>query len=269
MLTPYQPVPVDQIDGSRFEQANCVCAVTADIIDRATLGRRRVSGATVRSSTGDVDGGIGYGQAATAAKALTQGAVELTVGYEVPRGTLRDGVYGGAPMGVSIYCRITRYTDRRTNWFTGFHTVYANDYDWTTTCRCEKNYANGYAHGEYLIDDPGTTGTGYLWWSSDLLYRAAEARTAAYGGHGINLLIGPDTENVSSVVREDGVVRKEPSRSSAKVGRITKGQRKRIRRTVNGGDWMRDTGGTAYAWAEIALATGGVGFVPGKRLKVA
>ena len=61
----FQPLPVYQLDGSRFQGSNCNCASDAMLISRGTHGRKHPTAATVRKLTGDTYGGTNLRQVNT------------------------------------------------------------------------------------------------------------------------------------------------------------------------------------------------------------
>lgn len=243
-MTAYSPPGYSQIDGSRFQQQNCVAATCTDLIDRATVGRLRIGAPKIRTASGDFSGGLSYSTAATAVAKATGGQVQLDVRFGLDRNQTRDIVASGRAIGISIDCSVTRYTAYRTNYFTGGHTVYVNAYR-----------VNASGHAEFMVEDPGTSSVGYLWWPADLLYRAAEKR----GGGRINILAGRDTEAVKRKAIAAGTLRATPSTSGASKGAITVGYVYFVARTVNGGTWKRPDGSSSNGWHETTA-----GFIPGK-----
>lgn len=230
---------------------DCVAAVTAMLMERATVGRIRVSHATVRAKSGAPSTrGLYLWEAEKAAAAL---GVNLEVVLNVSRNTFRDTVRGGNGVGVTIFTSVTRYTTRRTNFYVGPHEVYVNDYnDWPKgeICGCEKRTAA--AHGEFTVEDPGTTSVGYLQWSADLLYRAAEKLT---GDNGINLLVAPDTEIRPWKAMIEGQIRSEPDYDTGtKLAAIVVGKTYKGGRTENGGNWLRANGTKANGWTHVVIS---------------
>lgn len=230
----YRNQPVPQGDGSRFQWLNCVAAVVAALIDRATLGRLRYSGADVRFETGDTIGGLNYYQAAEVSEDLTGGLVTLRALLGVAVDVIRDGVAGGATMGVSVQMPY------------GGHTIHVVGYYWVDRCQCELDLLDGRAHAEYTIDDPGTTREGYVRRSASWLYRKARART---GTMLVNILVNEDTENVRRTARRDGYLRSRPAMDAPRVATIRKGTALLQRSTRNGGKWKRPNGTYADGWA--------------------
>ncbi|MGA0060615.1 MAG: hypothetical protein ACO3RU_13610 [Planctomycetota bacterium] len=252
-----------QMDGSTDASKNCVPATGAGLIDRATVSTLRVRGADVRRASGIYGRGLSYGECAAAVLKLTTAKgrpVQLDPAYGLSRATVKDTVAGGEACGVSIHTSVTRYTTRRTNYYIGNHTVHAEKYRWrkasASHCDCEKRTTS--AHGEYLVDDPGTTLAGYLWWSADLLYRAAEKRT---NGNGINLLVAPDTEILPWQCVKRAEIRSTPSYSTGRrlgysvPGRIYKGGR-----TETGGRWKRSNGTYGNGWVHIVIGQTDAGY---------
>jgi hypothetical protein len=246
------------MDGSAFASKNCVLATSTDLIDRTTVGRLRVLAPTLRKVSGDTSGGVSYEQAAAATSTATGGQVKLYPRYALNRTQVMDLSAAGVPFGISILCLVTRYTTRRTGTFTGGHTVYVQETRWVTSgCQCETAQKTT-NHREYLVEDPGTS-AGYLWWSEDLLCRAAEARG---GGH-INVLAGIDTEGLTRVCIGAGSIRATPNTSGTKRGTLKVGAPYTVTSTTNGGNWARDSdGGTANGWHRIST-----GYVRGEALR--
>lgn len=269
----FRNAPVPQNDGSTDWTKNCVPATCADIIDRTTVSATRVLGSEVRKASGVSGRGLMYSEAAAATLKLTTAKgrpVRLEPRYGLSRSTVRDTVAGGSVCGISIDTSVTRYTTRRTNYYVGGHTVYLLVYSWWPAgdrCTCEKLTAT--AHGEYTVDDPGTTAAGYLQWSADLVYRAAEKRTSY---HGINLLVGPDTETVKWVGKESGAIRNAPRNDSPKEASVVVGRTYFGGRTDNGGSWDRSNGTKANGWIHVAYSGTSTsdykwGWVMGRRMR--
>lgn len=234
---------------------DCVAATTAMLVERATVGRYRPTHVDIRRASGaPATRGLLMVEAAKAANDLYD--VTLTPSLGLSRATLRDTVGNGRAVGISISCAVTVNTSRRTNSYTGSHMVYANHYQvWPGGARCYCEKRATYKHGEFRIEDPGTTYAGYLWWSADLVYRAAEART---GGNGINILAAPDTEGVPWRCTAKTRVRTKRSFSTgATLTVLVPGSDKHIGgRTQNGGGWKRDDGTTANEWVHIKTSKG-------------
>lgn len=234
---------------------NCVPCTTRKLIRRATVDAHAPSTRAIRGASGAPDTrGLTYGEAADGA--MLTARVKLMPSYGNDRQEMFDLVDGGHACGLSGDCSVTVNTERRTNSFTGDHTVYVHDVrhvEVRGTCLCEKHSA-ATAHNEYLIEDPGNSSVGYVWWSASLVYRFGEARTTDHLGisHGINLLVAPDTEGVRWKAIEVAQVRTEPSYSTGKgVGRLAVGHTYDGGRTENGGKWTRSDGSYGHGWVHI------------------
>jgi hypothetical protein len=269
MLQPAEPFgPVAE---SQFQPVistsplNCVPCVTRKLIRRATTDAKAPSTATVRAKSGAPSTrGLTYGEAATAGAAF---GVKLIPSYGNSRDEVFDLADAGHGFGISIDCSVTVHTARATGGFTGDHTVYDHDVRHCPaggTCKCEKESA-ARVHNEYLIEDPGNSSQGYLWWSADLVYRAAEARTRDRNGisHGINLLVGPDTEGALVKAVLGATLREQPDRTAKAMGKLVVGRTYKGRRTRTGTNWKRPNGSIANGWREIELQ-GANGWVEGR-----
>ena len=226
----------------------CVSTCASQLTNHASIGRLAPDPNRIHTRSGNVfTAGRSYTAVADAVQTLY--GVTLAPRYGASRGDLRALVAGGFMVAVSIDTSVTRYTARRTGTFVGGHSieVAAEGYAWRTggSCHCEANREG--EHAEYLCEDPGTYSQGYVWWSADLLYRAAEKR----GGGRINLLVGRDNEGVSRTARRKGAIRRNPNKDAAKVGSIVVGRAYTLRNTVNGGPWARADGTPADGWAEV------------------
>lgn len=265
MAIPIRPKPYPQGDGSWAQWLNCVFACATDLMCRATIGYWRVPASKLRKISGDTSGGVTYNQAADAVKKATGGEVILEPRYNLTRTQVKTLVDSGRAVAISISCLVTRYTSRRTNSFIGGHSVYVNDYAWrTTTCNCEKQKP-GLDHGEFLVEDPGTTHTGYLWWSASLLYKAAEART---GANSIAVLVARDTEGVWRKGRKAGAIKSSLSASAKTVASIVKDKSYFVTNTRDGLDWTSDSdGGLRDEWARVKISTGKYGYTKGENLR--
>ncbi len=239
------------MDGSAYDDANCVLATCTDLIDRATVGRLRIAAPVLRRASGDTSGGVGYSTAAATVTKATGGQVVFEPRYQLTRSQVRDLVVAGRAIGISIDASETRYTPYRTGTFTGGHTVYVNHYHWDATQQ----------RAEYTVEDPGTTAAGYLDWPADLLYRAAEKR----GGGRINVLVSRDTEGTWRTCREAAGVHAFASSSSTKKGTTIVTHKYAVLDTSNGGEWPR-TDGVSNGWHRIKYGTG-AGFVRGEALR--
>ena len=247
----FRPVKSGQYEPVTSTSAkDCVAATTAMLIERATVGRLRPTHATIRKASGAPSTrGLYLYEAVNAAKTL---GVTLVASLWNSRNTMRDTVAGGAAVGVTIHTSVTRYTTRRTNYYVGPHEVYVQAYNYWPAgevCACEKKTAT--AHGEYSVEDPGTTSVGYLQWSADLVYRAAEKLT----GGGINLLIAPDTEIRPWKAAIAGQIRSEPDYDTGrKLADIVLGRTYKGGRTENGGNWLRADGSKANGWTHVVIS---------------
>lgn len=242
---PYQPAKNGQIDGSPLDESNCVPATCVMGVDRATVGTKRPTTAAIRKASGDTSGGLLFTDAARATEAVT--GVKGTVRLGISRNDVRALLLGGHALTVGINCAVTRWTAYRTNYYTGFHAVFANSlYEQTAT-----------------VEDPGTTSAGYLYWPLDLLYRAAESFT---GNGGINVIVWPDTEGVTKVAVKTGRIRGTASTEGPDLGPIVLGKAYTAVTTVTGGSWW-SARRKAYAngWWRVAVGTG-YGFIRGEAL---
>ena len=242
---PYQPVKNPQMDGTAFAASNCVPATCVMGVDRATVGTRRPSTAAIRKASGDTSGGLLFTDAARATEQLT--GVKGIPRFGLSRNDVRALLLGGHALTVGINCAVTRYTKYRTNYYTGFHAVYANSlYEQTAK-----------------VEDPGTTAAGYLDWPLDLLYRAAESFT---GGRGINVIVWPDTEGVTKVAVKTGRIRGTASTQGPDLGPIVSGKSYTALTTVTGGQWW-SARRNAYAngWWKVKVGTK-FGFIRGEAL---
>jgi hypothetical protein len=238
---PYSPPRNSQIDGSADQYNNCVPATCVMAADRATVGRKRVTTRQIRAASGISGRGLTYAEAVAATKKVT--GVQGEPRYGITRADLHNLVVAGHAVTLSIDCSVTRYTAYRTNTFAGSHSVYVNSYHSST----------------YRIEDPGTTSAGYLDWPADLVYRAAEARTM---GHGINVIVWPDTEGEKRKAIAPGRFRATPSLTGVDKGPIDVGYIYYVGATTNGGAWKRSDGGISNGWHRISTGA----FVPGKGL---
>lgn len=240
-----------QMDGSTYASRNCVAAVTAALIDRVTVGGIRVTGAYIRKLTGDTSGGITEIQAMKAATQATGGQVMLEPRYGLSPDQVRDLAKSGRAFGILISCAVTRYTAFRTNYYTGLHELYVQRYDAGTD--------------RYLIDDPGTTTAGFMWWPASLLHKAAAAGT---GYHGLQVLVARDTEGVSRIAHlVPGTIRATPDVSAASKGSVQLGKAYNVLLTTNGGPWKREDGTTGDGWHKVRVGLTGSGYILGKRLR--
>ena len=261
---------------------DCVAAEVAMQVETATAGRIRPTHADIRKwvlthgggrdDKGNVRG-LTLTEGAQAAKALY--GVTLVVLTGQTRTQVRDTVGNGRTAGISIDARVTVNTARATNDYgadktkMAGHLIFVRQYrEWPGGSRCECELRATYKHGEFLVEDPGTTTAGYLWWSASLVYRAAEART---GNKGIQLLVGPDTESVAWKCIAGTRVRSEPSFQAGETMTtlIAGADPHRGGRTENGGPWARPNGTQATQWIHIQLASGKWGWVRGGAMQLA
>lgn len=260
-ITPFRPEPLPQKSSSSFWRKDCVPASSALCVNKTTVDMLRPMPWDIRQAAGVTEyRGMSYGEAVMGVVTWTTKKgrrVTPTARYGVTRGDYKAFVDGGRSCVTSIACSVTVNTDRATNGYTGPHSVSAHDYRWCespTDCRCELKGkpAASVDHGEYLVEDPGTTTAGWRWWSSALLYKAAEFRT---GGNGINCIVFPDTEIVPWKAIRGSELRSEPSYQTGKrialavVDRIYKGGR-----TQNGGPFTRPDGTKGYGWVHVVYA---------------
>jgi hypothetical protein len=240
----YAPPGYYQIDGSSYEQQNCVPSVCTDLIDRVTVGALRIPAPVIRKDSGiTTHRGISYLEATLAVDKATGGRVKLAARYGLNRTQVHDLAYAGFPFGISIDTSVTRYTPYHTGTFVGGHTVYVNGIG-----------ANALT---FHVEDPGTS-SGYMDWPADLLFRAAEKR----GGGVINILVGRDTEGVNRVSVGTPLY-DSPYRSSKLVRQFASGLTATVTNTVHGGGWPRADGGTSYGWHRVP----GDLYAPGKGLR--
>jgi hypothetical protein len=181
MGSPHRPKFVKQLDGSKYAGLNCTCAAAAMAIDRATLGLKQYSGATIRLWTGDTVGGTNLAQMVTVAAKVgvtltdIRGALWTTIDTY-----LHDG-RGAILQGSSSVTRGTKYSASET--FGGNHAWWVNEgRGWTMV--------NGFWRAaEYLVYDPLADGrrTGIasspMWIPAYLVQRfAAELQITSYDG---------------------------------------------------------------------------------------
>lgn len=247
---------------------DCVPAATAALVNRSTVDALHPTHTDIRRASGVSSRGLTYSEAADAALkwASSKGRqVILAPRYGLSRAAMRDILASGRAVALSIDTSVTRYTTRRTNYFVGNHTVYVQSYRYWPggeVCPCERRVST--QHAEFLIDDPGTTSVGFLWWSADLAYRAAEKRT---GGHGINVLVGPDTEGARWAGRLKGRIRSEPRTTSKDLGPIDIGHVYPGGRTEAGGQWSRGDGTYGKGWVHVQRPNGAWGWVNARRVR--
>ena len=231
-MTPYLPPKYSQGDGSKYQWSNCVLAVTTDLIDRDTVGALRIPASTLRTITGDTSGGVTHSQAAAAADKATKGRVKLH-SRVITRAQMRDLGEAGIAFGVFMHTIVTKDTRFRTNGYIGLHELYVQDYD--------------EGDDSFLVEDPGTTQTGYQWMPASLLFRAAERA----GNGSIFVMTCQDTEDVNRVAVLKARIRATPTPKGADNGSVILGKTYWVSRTQNGGMWPRDTGGQADGWHRV------------------
>lgn len=248
----YRPAKYSQMDGSAFDDVNCVWACITELVDQATCGALRIAAPVWRKLSGDTSGGSTYNQGADTVLAYTTKLgrpVRLKPRYDLDRAQLKVIGRSGSSFVLSIWTGVTLPTRFRTNNLVGGHSVFHHHYFVSTDVS--------------TIDDPGTTAAGYMLWPFDLAARAAEARTG--GDHNISILMGPDTEDVERIGAMKAVIRAKPRHDSPRAGVIVPGRRYGTLRTINGGPWEREDGGLGTGWYQLDDGT----WVPGKGLKEA
>jgi hypothetical protein len=250
---------------------DCVPCSTRKAIRRTTVDAKAPTTKAIRAKTGVYTRGLTYGEAAEAAAAW---GVNLDPLYGNSRDEMKDLIDAGRGALLSIRCSVTVNTDRATGSFRGDHTVYVHDFrhvDAGENCKCEKNgtAAGRRSHNEYLIEDPGNSSVGYVWWSAALVYEAGEARTVDRYGRtqGINLCVTPDTEGVKWRVVEKGAIRSKPRSDSAKVSTADVGEVFQGGRTETGGQWRRADGTFGRGWVHIEYRPGTWGWVRGRLVR--
>lgn len=250
--------PIGQIDGSNYEQLNCVAAGAAELADIATMGRLRLSGADVRRAS-DVTSprGLALNEAASAVVELTNGQVILEPQYldadGMQRTRLRNRVASGRAVGIVYDAAHTYGTPQATNFFRGRHFAVIGAYRWR---------ADEEPHAEFYVEDPGTTKAGWRWWPAGLLYRAAESAS----GGGIWVLAAQDTEGVTRRARAKGNLRERPEVDSADIGNVRIGKSYHVIQTTRGGRWKRADGTWAYGWAQTRKKSGRLAWIKGESL---
>jgi hypothetical protein len=262
---PFRGEPLPQHTSSSYWQKDCVPASSALCVNGTSVDVLRPTPWNIRQAAGVLEyRGMSYGEAVMGVVTWTgkQGRrITPTVRYSVTRADFKAFVDGGRRCVISISCYVTVRTKRATNDYTGNHSMSVHDYRWAaTTCMCELKgtTAAGTDHGEYLVEDPGTTTTGYQWWSAALLFKAAEFRT---GGDGIDCIVFPDTEGVTRT-GVGGYFYDSAFRSSTRKQAIGTGPYT-VTNTTNGGGWQRPDGSTGYGWYRVP----GDLYAPGKDLR--
>ena len=219
--------PYPQMDGSRFQSANCVAATTTELISLATVDRLHIPAWKIRQASGDTSGGIEYSVAAAAAYRVTNGEVSLASTRVVDWARVKEYL-GTRSLGIIIDCSKTVRTAYRTNSFTGLHSV---------------TVAGGTIRdGTVKVEDPGTTTAGWKAWPLDLLKRASLIN----GYHW--LLVAPPTEDVDQTARIRAAVRAKPDNSSRVLRTLQKGDVVHVRKTRRGGPWRRPDGTLGHGW---------------------
>lgn len=241
----YRPPRQGQFNPNTSTSAkDCVPATAAYLVEGGTVGLRKSDHAVIRKASGaPATRGLYLAEAAAAVRKLY--GVELDVSLHCSRNTVRDTVAGGERAGVTIDTSVTRSTTRRTGLYIGPHEIFLVSYHWWPkgeTCACEKQ--SQAAHGEYLVEDPGTS-AGYLYWSADLVYRAGEKLTGGYDK--INLLVAPDTEGVTRTAVVAAYVRTHPNRTAKQVGRLVTGRPYYVSETSN----TEGTPGDGEGWCHV------------------
>jgi hypothetical protein len=248
----FQPVKAGQFQPvTATSPRDCVPATTAQLINRATVDAIRTDHAVIRAKSGaPATRGLFLSEAVHVAASF---GVKLSSYTNLSRNALRDLSAAGRGVGILINCSITRYTDRRTNSYTGPHMVYANAYSFWQKgepCACELHTAA--SHGEFTIDDPGTTSVGFQQWSANLVYRAAEAYP-----NGIGCLATLDTEGRTWTARTTSDIRSLPSYTSGvKIGSLVAGQAYIGGRTDEGGQWQRADKTYGRGWVHVKHGSG-------------
>jgi hypothetical protein len=243
----------------------CVPTSASMACDAATGGKKRPAVEALRKATTVAHPyGISYSAIAHATAAVAN--VPSEARYGLSRSQVVALASSGRPFCISIDCSVTVNTVRRTGSFTGGHTIYGPPRNYSVwpggeTCACNKRTTQ--RHSEFRMQDPGTYSVGFVQWSAELLFRAAESRT---GGNGINVLVFPDTTEVYRKVVEAHWVREKPTTESKRLRRVEVGDRPRhVDKFVTGEAWFRADGGRSTAWAELA----GGGYSRGDHLGVA
>lgn len=269
--TPFRPEPLPQHSSSSYWEKDCVPTAIALCVNGSTVDALRPTPWNIRQSAQVLEyRGMSYGEGVVGAVTWTTKhgrRVTPVARYSVTRTDFKSFVDGGKRCVVSISCQVTHNTLRETNDYVGNHSVSAHDYRWVATasdCRCELKgkVAAATDHGEFLVEDPGTTTAGWLWWSAGLLYKAAEART---GGDGIDCVVFPDTENVSWKMVKVGKIRAAPSGTATAIKSIPVGSTLVGGVTRNGTSWERDSDGlAAYGYIHVRYDSTHYGWVRGE-----
>lgn len=228
--SPARPPKKGQFDPfTSTSSKDCVAAVVAYLIWRATGGKVTVSHAEVR---------LWSGAPSTRGLTMTEGqkaarhwGVELGVA-QISGEVLWQTVKGGASVGVIVHC--PPWLIFTGSAYQGNHEMYlhaAVDWPKGEVCTCDRKTA--LAHREYTVEDPGSKSAGYLQRSEQ--YVLAGARKAS-GGTNVWTHVGPDTEGVERKSTARVRARVSPSTASAPTRWIEIGQVVFVKRTLNGAD---------------------------------
>ncbi len=260
-VTPLVPDSNSQfVPKTATSSKDCVPAATAHGLQRATADRIRLTHADVRRASGAPSTrGLYLWEAKEAVQDLT--GIGLEVVLHVTRETLRGTIVGGQACGVTIHTAETRYTTRRTGYYSGPHQVSVLAWTWWPKgeiCGCER--ATAEAHAEFTVYDPGMSTVPPRQWSAGLLYRAAERLT---GAGRINVLVFPDTEQRPWTATYVSPIRSHPT-GGTKVASTVKGKQYPGARTRKGDRWKRDDGTYGKGFVRIRYTATKWGWVPGK-----
>lgn len=260
MISPMTPASNPQYKPVTPTSAkDCMGGSAATGIERATVGRIRTDHARIRALSGaPATRGLYMYEVVNACAKL---GVDAEATLWNSRATTRDTVGGGSACIVTIHTSVTINTTRRTNSYVGPHGITLLAYSYWPKgeiCACELRTAA--AHGEFKVYDPGMSSVPARQWSASLVYRAAEALT---GAGKINLVVFPDTENVTRKAAGEGWFYDSPYRSSAKKLAMIPGHSYTVTSTYNGGGWPRADGTTATGWHRVP----GDLYAPGKDLR--
>ena len=241
----YLSIPVPQVDGSRFQYANCGPAVCSELIDLASVGALRFTAPKIRNESGDTSGGIeGYLLASTMNR-LTGGLYPFVYRRIGDWAQVRD-ILEHSSIGIIIDAGVTVKTKYRTNNFTGNH--------WLTAA------GGSIKDGTVKYEDPGTTAAGWQRIPLQLLRAASD-----FGGNHW-ILESPATEDVKKNAVRSVAVRAEPDRNARRLGGLDRGDEVHVRKTTKGGRWVNAAGQTATGWHVIDFK-GGKGYVKGEGLR--
>lgn len=234
----YEPKPGSQFQPvTPLSPSDCVPATCALGVDRASVGAIRVTHKEIRAASTDQYKGMTFTDAAAATYKVTKVKGEPRFGLS--RAEVNALVRGGHALSIGINCAVTVNTKYRTNLYTGLHAVFMQSY-----------YSSD---DTYKIEDPGTTAAGYLYWPATLLYKAAESFT---GGHGINVIVWPDTEGTTKLGATAGKVRAAPTVTAPVKASIVLGKAYTVVSSLNGGTWHTKDGKAADGWWKIKWGTG-------------